>query len=311
MVVRRLSSELYHHGIKGQRWGVRRFQNTDGSLTKAGRQQYGIGDGRKKSTGKSKGVHRRGEGLGTGPVGRQDKYVGRMNRFSDNYSSFAKKQKYKNLKDYDSFKFKVDPSIKGSSVRYNSTISSSGGGKSEFNMVFGTQKDYDEWAKAMGLDDKSLESLYKSYLSEMSEAEAQDALISHISTVIDTNVGLLKAKGELNFDTSNPNYNPDFPYTAYTNLSDMGKLDPALEINGLFNDVSSSASNKPSSKEAIMRRQRYYAEAERSKKEAQERLKNSKKFVNKMKRFGDAYTEVHSENIEKGINFVKKLFKRK
>ena len=25
--------ELYHHGIKGQRWGIRRFQNEDGSLT--------------------------------------------------------------------------------------------------------------------------------------------------------------------------------------------------------------------------------------------------------------------------------------
>ena len=30
------NSELYHHGIKGQRWGVRRFQNKDGSLTPAG-----------------------------------------------------------------------------------------------------------------------------------------------------------------------------------------------------------------------------------------------------------------------------------
>ena len=26
-------NELYHHGIKGQKWGVRRFQNEDGSLT--------------------------------------------------------------------------------------------------------------------------------------------------------------------------------------------------------------------------------------------------------------------------------------
>ena len=29
--------ELYHHGIKGQKWGVRRFQNYDGTLTAKGK----------------------------------------------------------------------------------------------------------------------------------------------------------------------------------------------------------------------------------------------------------------------------------
>lgn len=32
--------ELYHHGIKGQKWRLRRFQNLDGSLTPAGRERY-------------------------------------------------------------------------------------------------------------------------------------------------------------------------------------------------------------------------------------------------------------------------------
>lgn len=31
---------LEHHGVKGQRWGVRRYRNTDGTLTPAGKRRY-------------------------------------------------------------------------------------------------------------------------------------------------------------------------------------------------------------------------------------------------------------------------------
>lgn len=34
-------NSLYHFGIKGQRWGIRRYQNPDGSLTSAGKARYG------------------------------------------------------------------------------------------------------------------------------------------------------------------------------------------------------------------------------------------------------------------------------
>lgn len=34
--------ELYHHGIKGQKWGIRRYQYADGTYTPAGRKRYGV-----------------------------------------------------------------------------------------------------------------------------------------------------------------------------------------------------------------------------------------------------------------------------
>lgn len=42
---------LTHHGIIGQKWGVRRFQYADGSYTDAGRERYGIGKPRNTSGG--------------------------------------------------------------------------------------------------------------------------------------------------------------------------------------------------------------------------------------------------------------------
>ena len=32
---------LAHHGVKGMKWGIRRFQKEDGSLTAAGKNRYG------------------------------------------------------------------------------------------------------------------------------------------------------------------------------------------------------------------------------------------------------------------------------
>jgi len=38
------SDSLCHHGVKGQKWGVRRYQNPDGTLTAEGKSRYGISD---------------------------------------------------------------------------------------------------------------------------------------------------------------------------------------------------------------------------------------------------------------------------
>ena len=34
------NAELFHTGVKGMKWGVRRYQNKDGSLTPLGKKRY-------------------------------------------------------------------------------------------------------------------------------------------------------------------------------------------------------------------------------------------------------------------------------
>lgn len=53
MPIYRYTTELRHNGVKGQRWGVRRYQNKDGSLTEAGQKRYARDQ--RENAGKKKG----------------------------------------------------------------------------------------------------------------------------------------------------------------------------------------------------------------------------------------------------------------
>lgn len=49
-----MANELIHYGILGMKWGVRRYQNKDGSLTAAGKKRYSEDEKTKVSSSKKK-----------------------------------------------------------------------------------------------------------------------------------------------------------------------------------------------------------------------------------------------------------------
>lgn len=83
------SEELYHHGIKGMKWGVRRYQNADGSLTAAGKKRL--------SKELSKEYKRNYDSAQ--PFKTSEKYKKQVGEAVDKFTTVADKKRIKSAKD--------------------------------------------------------------------------------------------------------------------------------------------------------------------------------------------------------------------
>lgn len=88
--------ELYHHGIKGQRWGVRRFQNEDGTLTSKGQARLGFGKAEKRAIGAAVGA---GTGAATGAALATVRNVNNKKKMANFHKSFMTYQDRINIRD--------------------------------------------------------------------------------------------------------------------------------------------------------------------------------------------------------------------
>lgn len=131
------SPYLAHSGVKGQKWGVRRYQNLDGSYTPLGREHYGVGlprGERKEPNAATRAARATGRALASGGRGVANTVKGVRKAYKDfrkeraknaalsgNIKSVLRNRKYMDAATYAAAIDRIDKTIKLNELRAKDT----------------------------------------------------------------------------------------------------------------------------------------------------------------------------------------------
>ena len=86
------NNELCHHGILGQKWGIRRFQNSDGSYTSAGKERRRKSDSYSDDQKRYESLRKKNyKELSTKEIEEINRRENAVNQYSRNHQSAGKK----------------------------------------------------------------------------------------------------------------------------------------------------------------------------------------------------------------------------
>lgn len=147
---------LAHHGIKGQRWGIRKYQNPDGSLTAEGRQRYGVSELHERNRKNNKLARKfvMGEvggipgaiinpwGVGSKMYGsrREERLKNKINKIKSNKQNFKSKEAYEKKLNNTKRNYNYQKEININREKYDSNVST--GKRAVANLVFGNSRKY-------------------------------------------------------------------------------------------------------------------------------------------------------------------------